>query len=1070
MSKIFPLLLLLFYPFIVAGQQSDHVKGEIIVKLTAKGDVYTVVKDFQRFENIFTRLRVIIEVSAPMRAWLLAYESDRVDEQKLLSAIRTHASVELAQFNHYLRMRETIPDDTHFASQWQWKNTGQNEGTPDADIDAELAWDITTGGLTSAGDTIVVCVVEGANRNHEDLQGNLWYNWQEIPGNGIDDDANGFTDDFNGWNILSKADNITPQSHGTAVSGLIGAKGNNEKFTTGLNWNVKLMHVDFAGITEANAMSAFTYPWVMRRIYNETKGQRGAFVVVVNSSWGLDNKTASSVPLWCAFYDSLGVAGILSCGATTNNNVDVDKVGDIPSSCESEFLIAITATNKSDERTFSGFGKRDVDVAAPGANVASLTLNGAPSNSTGTSFAAPIVSGLIALLYSAPCGYISELARKEPSLAALYVRDAVFNGVDTLASLRQIIKYSGRVNAFNSLRYILFGCGPCPKPLGITARDLTDRQVSLSWVSSDSSTNNKLRYREVGDSTWTVRDSVKSKFLLKALSSCSVYEAQILSTCNDLVSDYSNSLIFKTDGCCEPPVGLKILSLKDTAAYLGWQAVLAANSYKLLLKGPDSASLVKDLQKPGFSLEGLSPCTQYSVQVQTVCDTGLTVFTSPVSFRTFGCGPCLDSVYCSSRSENASQEWIKSVQLNNLDNTSGSDNGYGDYTGKELTLSTYKSYPLSLTPGYESAALTEWFVVWIDFNQDGDFLDADEEVFSSGLTNKRVSGTVIIPGAAKAGVTRMRVSMRWNQKPSPCTPVYNFGEVEDYCLTIVPGVRPTCQRPDSLEINQVSFDSATVNWKNNEQAFLYEIRYRPKSDTNWVVMKQSATSARLLSLKACTDYVIQVRGNCVDVLGNWSDSFEFKTACYPSCDSIPSGLDTLSIGDSSAVVSWRSLSSAQFYRLNYKLSTDTSWKTIETNNLVTKLTNLKPCASYQVTIQAACLGGSYSQRSKPLEFITSCLNNVNHELVDMPGLKISPNPFSEELSVKFESIVDGIYTISLFTAQGRKIFLISVLVGKGMMLKLPAGPETELSRLPVGVYFLKIESGSFTKTIRLVKQ
>ena len=74
-------------------------------------------------------------------------------------------------------------------------NTGQNGGTIDADIDAIEAWDISTGGVTPLGDTIVVAIVDGGMLlTHADLIPNLWTNWEEIPGNGIDDDNNGYID------------------------------------------------------------------------------------------------------------------------------------------------------------------------------------------------------------------------------------------------------------------------------------------------------------------------------------------------------------------------------------------------------------------------------------------------------------------------------------------------------------------------------------------------------------------------------------------------------------------------------------------------------------------------------------------------------------------------------------------------------------------------------------------------------------------------------------------------------------------------------------------------------------
>ena len=90
-------------------------------------------------------------------------------------------------------------------------------------MDMDLAWDITTGGLSPSGDTIVVCVIDdGINQAHEDLKDNIWYNRGEIPLNGIDDDGNGYIDDFRGWNVTENNDSVFVAGvHGTPVCGII---------------------------------------------------------------------------------------------------------------------------------------------------------------------------------------------------------------------------------------------------------------------------------------------------------------------------------------------------------------------------------------------------------------------------------------------------------------------------------------------------------------------------------------------------------------------------------------------------------------------------------------------------------------------------------------------------------------------------------------------------------------------------------------------------------------------------------------------------------------------------------
>ena len=212
-----------------------------------------------------------------------------------------------AQFNHEVQSRETLPDDPALNQQWHHVQNG------DHDIDSDLAWDITTGGQTSDGTRIVVAVLEGggANYNHIDLIDNHWVNDQEIPDNGIDDDNNGFVDDYNGWHAQNNNDNIGGGGHGTSVSGMIGATGNNGSGGVGVNWDVDIMQVDmgFGGLSEANVIAAYDYPYEMRVLFNESQGARGAFVVATNASWGIDLANPANYPIWCGFYDTLGEAG-----------------------------------------------------------------------------------------------------------------------------------------------------------------------------------------------------------------------------------------------------------------------------------------------------------------------------------------------------------------------------------------------------------------------------------------------------------------------------------------------------------------------------------------------------------------------------------------------------------------------------------------------------------------------------------------------------------------------------------------------------------------------------------------
>ena len=339
------LLVFVLFTFQINAQERTprYIKGDILVQITPEGDIQQMLNDLQVVDGIETNIELVKEVSRPMRVWLVHFNHYAIEQNRMLNEADMHPHVSVAQVNHILKERVTIPNDTQFNSQWQYVNTGQSGGTVDADIDADTAWDISTGGYTALGDTIVVCVIDGGiDLNHNDLTPNRWVNHHEIPNNGIDDDNNGYIDDYLGWNADNGNDNIAGSNHGTAVAGIIGAKGDNGIGVAGINWDVKLMIVRGGG-NEAEAIAAYSYPLVQRQMYNSSGGTEGAYVVATNASWGIDFGQPANAPLWCAMYDTLGKYGILNAGAGPNNNVNVDVVGDLPTACPSEYLITWTS-------------------------------------------------------------------------------------------------------------------------------------------------------------------------------------------------------------------------------------------------------------------------------------------------------------------------------------------------------------------------------------------------------------------------------------------------------------------------------------------------------------------------------------------------------------------------------------------------------------------------------------------------------------------------------------------------------------------------------------------------------
>jgi len=463
MKKYYPIAILLFVIILVTAYRAPkdgdkpYVNGEILVKIkpglveNQESVISSLVTEFS-----FIRLEYQANLSHRLGIHLYKFTPDILPDEDVLKEFRKHPLIELAQFNHYTEMRETIPTDQYFDQQWNMMNTGQNGGTVDADIDATDAWDIATGEVTALGDTIVIAVADdGFDLDHEDLI--FWVNIHEIDNNGIDDDTNGYVDDYLGWNSVTHSGNITDADHGTHVTGIASAQGNNDRGVAGVNWDTKVMAVQKGpGAQESIVVEAYGYIYEMRKRYNETNGARGAFVVVANSSFGINNGQPEDYPIWGAMYDSMGAEGILNAAATANANVDVDVVGDIPTAFANEHLISVTNTDKDDVKAFSaGYGLTTIDLGAPGTGIFSTRVNNIYGTKTGTSMASPHVAGAVALIYAAAPVELLEAYHNDPAGIALVIKQHILNGVDPKPSLAGKCVSGGRLNVFNSIQLML---------------------------------------------------------------------------------------------------------------------------------------------------------------------------------------------------------------------------------------------------------------------------------------------------------------------------------------------------------------------------------------------------------------------------------------------------------------------------------------------------------------------------------------------------------------------------------------------------------------------------------------
>ena len=184
------------------------------------------------------------------------------------------------------------------------------------------------------------------------------------------------------------------------------------------------------------------------------------------------------------------------------------------------------------------------------------------------------------------------------------------------------------------------------------------------------------------------------------------------------------------------------------------------------------------------------PITQTTWYIRYARNNGCTVYTgaSNVVKKQY-ITSCLS--YCESEGLDTQYEWIRRVRFKTINNTSGDDNGYGDYTALSADVVPGENRNIRLRPGFSSASYNEYWRVWIDWNQDGDFEDANEqEVQGISFFGSQLVGTISVPNDAAIGVTRMRVSMKYGSYSEPCE-IIAEGEVEDYTINVTPQLNLT---------------------------------------------------------------------------------------------------------------------------------------------------------------------------------------------------------------------------------------------------------------------------------------
>ncbi|MEM9065544.1 MAG: S8 family peptidase [Planctomycetota bacterium] len=316
-----------------------------------------------------------------------------------------------------------IPNDEFFFLQWGLLNDGTAVASvAGADARVTQAWDTTFG-----DPNFVIAIVDsGIDLDHPDLDANIWINVDEVPGNGVDDDLNGFIDDVYGWDFYSNDNDPDDlHGHGTHVAGTVAAEIDNMIGVVGVAPACQVMALRWLGPDNrgfvSDALACLNYA--------VANGVR-----LSNHSWLADFYSSS---MDNAFLNAQQTADHLMVCAAGNDGVNNDVSPTFPASLLHQNIISVANATSADVlASSSSYGAAAVDLAAPGSLIASTYAAGTYVYSSGTSMAAPHVSGVAALLWS-----------MDPRMSAQDVKDRILSTARTVEAYSGVVLTGGFLNA-----------------------------------------------------------------------------------------------------------------------------------------------------------------------------------------------------------------------------------------------------------------------------------------------------------------------------------------------------------------------------------------------------------------------------------------------------------------------------------------------------------------------------------------------------------------------------------------------------------------------------------------------
>lgn len=389
------------------GQAPRAVPNEILVKFKDHHNQFTVLG------KVATKAQIINKKSWP--GLNLHHFSTKPGDsvESAIERLKNDPSVEFAEPNYYV-----------YASSGGSTNTFTQSS---ANIKVTQAWTLLSTPDSIDQLPIVAIIDSGLDLEHAVFKNTdrVYINSGEIPGNSVDDDGNGFVDDVSGWNFVSENSNVFDSTgHGTHVSGIVlGVTENIVNFNSQLSPRIQILPLKFLnsdGVGKtSDAIEAINYAIAI-----------GA--KVINNSWGGPSYSSTLHSVFKNAYNA-GITIVAAAGNEASNN---DVVSIYPASLDVPSLISVAASTEQDSyASFSNYGVNTTHIFAPGVGIYSTLPDNDYGLSTGTSMAAPFISGLAALIHA-----------EAPNLSGFQVKDIILSTGTARTWFLSYVESGRRVN------------------------------------------------------------------------------------------------------------------------------------------------------------------------------------------------------------------------------------------------------------------------------------------------------------------------------------------------------------------------------------------------------------------------------------------------------------------------------------------------------------------------------------------------------------------------------------------------------------------------------------------------